>query len=107
MATCPAMVTLAALHMASVAAIVAISPLVSTSPSASLIAAILIVLRLVCCELANGACGRLALGQDGADVFVRSRDDLHADDLADPAGRGGPGVDRGFHRRHVADHERG
>src|SRR5262249_59642458 len=83
------MVTLAALHMASVAAMVAISPLVSTSPSASLIAAILIVLRLVFCELAHGAGGRFALRQDRADVLVRSRNDLHADDFADPAGRGG------------------
>ncbi len=35
-----------------------------------------------------------------------SGDDLHADDLANPAGRGGPGVDRRLHGRHVADDER-
>src|SRR5262245_14160553 len=101
------MVTLAALHMASVAAMVAISPLVSNRPSASLIAAILIVLRLMFCELANGAGGRFALGQDRADVLVRSRDDLHADDLANPAGRGGACVHSGLDGRHVADHKRG
>ena len=44
--------------------------------------------------------------QDAAEVLVRAGDHLDADDLADPAGRRGAGVDGRLHRRHVAGHER-
>ncbi len=43
--------------------------------------------------------------QDAAQIFVRPRNDLHADDFADAAGRGGAGVDGGLDRGHVADHQ--
>ena len=36
---------------------------------------------------------------------MRAGDDLDADDLADPAGRRGAGVDRRLDGRHVAGHE--
>src|SRR5438105_3062675 len=36
---------------------------------------------------------------------MRPGDHLDADDLADPAGGGGPGVDRRLDRGHVARHE--
>src|SRR5260370_3155880 len=54
--------------------------------------------------------GRLFLasdGEDGAEFVVRPRNDLHADDFADPAGCGGAGIDGRFHRGHVADHQGG
>ena len=46
------------------------------------------------------------LGQHDAQVVVRARNDLHADDFADPAGGRGAGVGGGLHRRHVAGDER-
>ena len=39
------------------------------------------------------------------EVLVRPGDHLDADDLADPAGRRGAGVDGRLHRRDVARHE--
>ena len=57
------------------------------------------------CRLLGRAFGADARQHD-ADVFVRTRNDLHADDLADPTGGGGPGVGGGLHRRDVAGDER-
>src|SRR5258708_27621180 len=101
------MVTLAALHIASVAAMVAIKPFVSTNPSASLTAAIVFVLPLGYWQLAHAAGRCLALRQDRTHVLVRPRHDLHAHDFADPTGGGGSGANRGLHRRHVPHNARG
>src|SRR5262245_59235580 len=111
--TWPASVMLAALHIASVAAMVAIRPLVSTRPRASW----LLPLRRAFVAM-NGFLGGLAAGggrlirlflarqgQHDAQVLVRPRDDLHADDLADAAGGGGAGIDRCLDRGDVADHK--
>src|SRR5437868_431594 len=100
--------------MASVAAMVAISPLVSIKPTASplplplLLCAISGVSSGGCVRLAHAGRRRLLLAREGqgrAEVLVRARDDLDADDLADPAGGGGAGIDRRLDRGHVADHE--
>src|SRR5712692_6913755 len=99
--------------MASVAAIVAIKPLVSMRPSASWLLLLRVLLAMEIPSffgwgLADaGGLGLLAgHGQDSTEVLVRPRDDLHADDLADAAGGGGAGVHRGLHRGHVAQHQR-
>src|SRR6516164_1394507 len=109
---------LAALHMASVAAMVAIKPLVSISPRASPLPLRPAVFAFA---IANSSRkdeytrtelhadrGRFLArqGQDAAQIFVRPGDDLDADDLADAGGRRAAGVDGGLDRRHVADHQR-
>src|SRR3954470_12798176 len=120
MPTRPTSVTLAALSIESVASMTPTRPLVSTSPSASPFKAWppaaprgLFFWRVAMVSGSvvlggvglGGGRGRLGEGQDAGEVLVGAGDDLDAHDLADPAGRGGPGVDGGLHGRDVAGHE--
>src|SRR5262249_32132396 len=116
--TWPARDTLAALHIASVAAMVAIRPLVSTRPRASWLPfrrLLLLAMRVFPRFGGGGSAdarglGRVFLARDGqhrAEVFGRPRVDLHAADLAGAAGRRGAGIARGLARGHVADDHRG
>src|SRR5436190_19255334 len=116
--TCPASVTLAALHIASVAAIVAIRPLVSIRPSASPLPFRPLPIAIGSLSSKEGflhsgsgnARRRLLLarqGQDAAEVLVRPRDHLRADHLADSLRRRRAGVDGGLDGGHVAHHHRG
>src|SRR6185437_11313771 len=105
---------LAALHMASVAAMVEINPLVSIRPRASPLPlrpapfrfAIVIPLEKECSIVRLDAGRRHLLAgqrQDGTEVFVRSRNDLNADDFADARRRRAAGVDSGLDRCYVTD----
>ena len=51
--------------------------------------------------------GALADREDLFEVVGRTRNDVHADELADAARGGGAGVGRGLHRADVAAHDRG
>src|SRR3954470_24833114 len=120
MPTRPTRLTLAALSIASVASMTPTRPLVSTRPSASpfrpppeaplglffwrvAMGSGSVVLGVG--GLGRGLRRRLGEGEDAAEVLVRAGDHLDADDLADPAGGGGPRVDRGLHRGDVARDE--
>jgi hypothetical protein len=45
--------------------------------------------------------------QDAFDFGVGSRDDMHANQFANPARGSGAGISRGFHRTHVSTHKDG
>src|SRR5262245_22002557 len=110
MPTRPTSVTLAALSMASVASMTPTRPLVSTRPRASplkpgppdaprglffwsvaMVRSGSVVLGGV--GLGSSVCGGLRKGENPAQILVRAGDHLHADDLADAAGRRSARVD--------------
>src|SRR2546426_6726124 len=45
------------------------------------------------------------MSQDFFSLVVRTRNDMNADDVADPPGSDGPRFSRGFHRSNIATHE--
>src|SRR5579875_312676 len=108
---------LAALHIASVAAMVAIKPRVSIMPRASplplrlalLVMAIVMSSRKGVFQLLELDSGQrrffVGEGQNGAEVFVRPRNDLHADNFPDACCGGAAGIDGSLDCRHVADHQ--
>ena len=55
---------------------------------------------------ARNARGALADRENLFEVVGRTRNDVHADELADAAGGGGAGIGRGLHRADVAAHDR-
>src|SRR5689334_7828657 len=117
--TRPPRLTLAALSMASVPSIIPTRPLVSIRPRASPLNPLPLPptreparctvamgsgsVALGC--LGGGSGRRLGEGEHAAEVLVRARDHLDADDLADPAGGRGAGVDGRLDRGHVTGHE--
>src|SRR4051812_14389799 len=98
---------LAALAIASVAAMEAIRPLVSTRPRASLLPLRAMTGILTESSLVGRLAGRdlRGLGQHRVRVLVRARDDLHADDFADAPAGDRAGVDRGLDRGNIAGHK--
>src|SRR5262245_59846613 len=95
--------------MASVAAMVATRPLVSTRPSASLLRGVVAAMKnlegmMVESSLADRRRLLFASARKHRNqIRVRPRQDLHCHDFADPTGGGTPGIDGGFHCRDVAD----